>query len=86
MINWSSVAELARDTGRLPSLFRDLLLTPPAGVFEKLICSLFGLYVWELFVTIGFEWSLFTGRRRFTWPLVRVQSHPERVSLTYLVE
>lgn len=32
--------------------------------------ALFGLYVWELFQTSGFEWSLITRTRRFTWPLV----------------
>lgn len=28
-----------------------------------------GVYLWELFTTFDFEWSLITGRRKFTWPL-----------------
>lgn len=32
--------------------------------------ALFGLYVWEIFQTSGFEWSLITRTRKFTWPLV----------------
>ncbi|TDL29316.1 hypothetical protein BD410DRAFT_758075 [Rickenella mellea] len=47
--------------------------------FQKLLYCLFGLYLWELFQTCGFEWSLITRRRRFTWPLVSgscLQIHP----------
>ncbi len=39
-------------------------------VFAKLVFVLFGVYVWELFTTCDFEWSLLSGRRRFRWPLV----------------
>lgn len=28
-----------------------------------------GVYLWELFTTCDFEWSLIKGRRKFTWPL-----------------
>ncbi|TCD71332.1 hypothetical protein EIP91_011103 [Steccherinum ochraceum] len=59
LVNWSAASEIAKDM----------------YVFDKLICSLFGLYVWELFQTCGFEWSLVVGRRRFTWPLVRRSIH-----------
>jgi hypothetical protein len=41
-------------------------------VFLKLIYTLFGLYVWELFITCDFEWSLITKRRKFRWPLASV--------------
>lgn len=40
-------------------------------VFLKLVYALFGVYVWELFVTCDFEWSLLTRQRIFRWPLVR---------------
>jgi len=40
--------------------------------FLKLTYALFGVYVWELFMTCDFEWSLITRRRRFRWPLVRL--------------
>ncbi|EMD41052.1 hypothetical protein CERSUDRAFT_80692 [Gelatoporia subvermispora B] len=54
MVDWSSPVELARDE----------------EVFEKLMFAVFGVYVWELFQTSAFEWSLFSGKRKFTWPLV----------------
>ncbi|TFY72477.1 hypothetical protein EVG20_g511 [Dentipellis fragilis] len=38
--------------------------------FNKVVLSCFGLYVWELFVTVDFEWSIFTGRRSCQWHLV----------------
>src|SRR5438045_238409 len=54
MVDWKDPAEIQRD----------------AGVFAKLIFSLFGLYVWELFMTCDFEWALITKRRQFRYPLV----------------
>jgi len=54
MVNWQDPAELQRD----------------AEVFAKLIFALFGLYVWELFMTCDFEWSLITKRRHFRLPLI----------------
>ncbi|KZT26939.1 hypothetical protein NEOLEDRAFT_1131428 [Neolentinus lepideus HHB14362 ss-1] len=54
MPNWSSAEELAKDS----------------EVFIRLLFSLFGLYCWELISTIGFEWSLIRGTRKFKWPLV----------------
>ncbi|KXN87874.1 hypothetical protein AN958_07883 [Leucoagaricus sp. SymC.cos] len=54
MVNWSDPQEIARD----------------AAVFERLLFCLFGLYLWELTLNLGFEWSFITGRRSFRWPLV----------------
>ncbi|KAI0728746.1 hypothetical protein C8Q72DRAFT_358450 [Fomitopsis betulina] len=54
MVNWKDPSEVLLDT----------------GVYEKLVFALFGLYVWEIFQTSGFEWSLITRTRKFTWPLV----------------
>lgn len=74
MVNWSDPAEIARDSGMPADVsgetfwffeFRGL------GAFLKLTYTLFGAYVWELFMTCDFEWSLITRRRRFRWPLVR---------------
>ena len=39
--------------------------------FEKVIYTLFGLYVWEMFQTVHVEWSLLTRARKFRWPMVR---------------
>ena len=35
-----------------------------------------GVYLWELFTTCDFEWSLINGRRRFTWPLSESECSP----------
>ncbi|KAF9468960.1 hypothetical protein BDZ94DRAFT_1153057 [Collybia nuda] len=56
MVNWSDPSEVGKDY----------------DVFLKLIFALFGVYVWELFTTCDFEWSLISGRRRFRWPLAIV--------------
>ncbi|KAK0242531.1 hypothetical protein EDD85DRAFT_293393 [Armillaria nabsnona] len=54
MVNWSDPAEVAKDY----------------LVFQRLIFAIFGVCLWELFTTCGFEWSLITRRRQFRWPLV----------------
>ncbi|KAF5363903.1 hypothetical protein D9756_000860 [Leucocoprinus leucothites] len=54
MVNWSDAQEIAKD----------------AAVFERLLFALFGVYLWELTLQMGFEWSFITGRRSFRWPLV----------------
>ncbi|KAJ6516086.1 hypothetical protein C8R45DRAFT_958749 [Mycena sanguinolenta] len=54
MVNWSDPAEIARD----------------ADAWEKIIFVCFGMHLWELLMTFGFEWSLLTRRRKFRWPLV----------------
>ncbi|RDB23295.1 hypothetical protein Hypma_009572 [Hypsizygus marmoreus] len=53
MVNWSDPNEIAKDS----------------DVFQKLIFALFGVYLWELFMTCDFEWSLISRRRKFRWPL-----------------
>ncbi|KAI0080752.1 hypothetical protein K474DRAFT_1589454 [Panus rudis PR-1116 ss-1] len=54
MVEWTSPAEILKDT----------------DVFSNLIFTFFGIYLWEIFQTCGFEWSLLTRKRKFTWPLV----------------
>ncbi|TFK27079.1 hypothetical protein FA15DRAFT_666815 [Coprinopsis marcescibilis] len=54
MVNWSDPVEIARGS----------------EAFQKIIFAFFGLYVWELFMTSDFEWSLLSRKRRFHWPLV----------------
>ncbi|KIK68477.1 hypothetical protein GYMLUDRAFT_720067 [Collybiopsis luxurians FD-317 M1] len=53
MPNWSSQAEEQLD----------------AGVFVKFIHALMGLYLWEWFLTIDFDWEVITRKRPFRWPL-----------------
>ncbi|EEB94724.1 hypothetical protein MPER_06416, partial [Moniliophthora perniciosa FA553] len=53
-IDWKSSAALSRD----------------AVAFAKFMHVLFGLYVWEWFGSIDFDWELLRGKRRFRWPLI----------------
>ncbi|KAJ7095180.1 hypothetical protein B0H15DRAFT_95402 [Mycena belliarum] len=54
MVNWSDAAQLVKDS----------------DAFVKVIFAFFGIQIWELFTTWGFEWSLLTRRRNFRWPLI----------------
>jgi hypothetical protein len=71
VVNWSDAKEIAKDSGKpfnasmVPHLSLQRL-----DVFLKLTFSLFGVYIWEFFVTWDFEWSLLIKRRKFRWPLV----------------
>ncbi|KAI0346916.1 hypothetical protein BDW22DRAFT_1425013 [Trametopsis cervina] len=60
MVEWSSLSEVAKD----------------AGALTDIIFVLFGVYVWELLQTLGFELSLITRSRKFTWPLVSAAPMP----------
>ncbi|KAJ7665966.1 hypothetical protein DFH06DRAFT_263700 [Mycena polygramma] len=53
MPDWSSQAELIVDS----------------GIFIKLNHALLGLYAWEWFISLPFDWEVLTGRKRFRWPL-----------------
>jgi hypothetical protein len=33
--------------------------------------AIIGLYMWEFFNSLDFEWQVMTGQKRFRWPLVR---------------
>ncbi|CCM02830.1 uncharacterized protein FIBRA_04942 [Fibroporia radiculosa] len=69
MVNWQSTLEIAHDS----------------DVYSKLVFALFGVYVWEVFETSDFEWSLITRRRKFTWPLCEYTRLKSRLSfrMTY---
>ncbi|KAI0921523.1 hypothetical protein AcW2_006468 [Taiwanofungus camphoratus] len=69
MVDWSSPSQLAKDSDS----------------FSKLVCALFGVYVWEIFQTSSFEWSLLTGRRKFSWPLVRHIILPRSLTMFMLL-
>jgi len=45
-------------------------LTTDAAAFTKLMHCLAGLYFWEFFTSLDFEWSFVTGKRKFQWPLI----------------
>ncbi|KAJ6614604.1 hypothetical protein B0H10DRAFT_141776 [Mycena sp. CBHHK59/15] len=54
MPDWSSQAELLID----------------AGIFVKFMHALLGLYAWEWFISLPFDWEVLTGRKQFRWPLI----------------
>ncbi|KAF5310548.1 hypothetical protein D9619_008200 [Psilocybe cf. subviscida] len=54
MPDWSSPAEVAKD----------------AGVFVKLMHSLLGLYIYEWFLSLDFEWDFISLKKRFRWPMI----------------
>ncbi|PCH35327.1 hypothetical protein WOLCODRAFT_19913 [Wolfiporia cocos MD-104 SS10] len=53
MPNWSSSTELVAD----------------ADAFTKLMHCLAGVYFWEFFTSLDFEWKVITGKKKFQWPL-----------------
>ncbi|KAF9269673.1 hypothetical protein L218DRAFT_953301 [Marasmius fiardii PR-910] len=54
MPDWMSDAELAHD----------------ALAFGRLMHALLGVYLWEWFTSLDFDWSYIRGKRTFRWPLV----------------
>ncbi|KAF9527929.1 hypothetical protein CPB83DRAFT_814793 [Crepidotus variabilis] len=40
------------------------------SVFMSLLYSFTGAYIWELLLSLDFEWDFITGRRKFKWPLI----------------
>ncbi|KDQ09992.1 hypothetical protein BOTBODRAFT_178546 [Botryobasidium botryosum FD-172 SS1] len=51
MPNWSDPLEIQRDT----------------EVFAQSLVFLLGLYTWEVLGSLGFEWQLISGQKKFTW-------------------
>ncbi|EMD35583.1 hypothetical protein CERSUDRAFT_139418 [Gelatoporia subvermispora B] len=40
------------------------------GVWRDFVYGLFGLYAWELVISMDFDWAYMTRKRAFRWPLV----------------
>ncbi|KAG8994081.1 hypothetical protein FRB90_000538 [Tulasnella sp. 427] len=53
MVNWMEPARIMED----------------AAIFSKLILVCLGLYGWELIVTFSYDWTIFTGKRKFKYPM-----------------
>ncbi|KAG7095372.1 hypothetical protein E1B28_006130 [Marasmius oreades] len=54
MPDWSSLEELNRD----------------GDVFVKLVHSLMGVYAWECFLSLDFDFAFITGQKTFRWPMI----------------
>ncbi|KAJ3508871.1 hypothetical protein NLJ89_g5520 [Agrocybe chaxingu] len=54
MPDWKDPAQIAKD-----------------GVaFSKLMHALFGLYAYEWFLSLDFDWDFLVGKKRFRWPMI----------------
>ncbi|TFK51000.1 hypothetical protein OE88DRAFT_1660187 [Heliocybe sulcata] len=54
MVDWNSPTELAKD----------------ALVFEKFMHALVGIYLWEWFTSLPFDWAFISGKKPFRWPMI----------------
>ncbi|KAG2143049.1 hypothetical protein DEU56DRAFT_255746 [Suillus clintonianus] len=54
MVDWKSEDEIQMDS----------------MIFLKFMHALLGLYIWELFVSLDFDWAVLRGKTKFRWPLI----------------
>jgi len=54
MTDWSSPQEIVRDS----------------KAFERFMHALLGLYIWEWFMTLRFDWKFISGKKKFRWPMI----------------
>ncbi|KAK7441029.1 hypothetical protein VKT23_016811 [Stygiomarasmius scandens] len=54
MVDWNSQEEIARD----------------GDAFDKFMHALLGLYIWEWFTSLPFDWQYISGKKTFRWPLI----------------
>ncbi|GLB42280.1 hypothetical protein LshimejAT787_1102950 [Lyophyllum shimeji] len=54
MVDWKSAAEIAKD----------------AAAFDKFMHTLLGLYIWEWFTSLDFDWQFISGKKKFRWPMI----------------
>ncbi|KAJ7060973.1 hypothetical protein C8F01DRAFT_1141426 [Mycena amicta] len=54
MVDWQSPLEIAKD----------------ALVFSRFMHVLLGLYIWEWFTSLPFDWDYVSGKRKFRWPMI----------------
>ncbi|KAF5371575.1 hypothetical protein D9758_003539 [Tetrapyrgos nigripes] len=54
MVDWQSQVEIVKD----------------AAAFNKFMHTLFGLYIWEWFISLPFDWHYVSGKKTFRWPLI----------------
>lgn len=54
MPDWKSLTEIQQD----------------ADAFTKFMHALLGLYAYEWFISLGFDWQFISGKKRFRWPMI----------------
>ncbi|KZT71852.1 hypothetical protein DAEQUDRAFT_743957 [Daedalea quercina L-15889] len=54
MVDWQSEAEIENDS----------------VAFSRFMHALLGLYCWEFFISLPFDWEYISGKRKFRWPMI----------------
>ncbi|KAF8068973.1 hypothetical protein FPV67DRAFT_1652344 [Lyophyllum atratum] len=54
MVDWKSEAEIIKD----------------GAAFNKFMHTLLGLYIWEWFTSLDFDWQYISGKKTFRWPMI----------------
>ncbi|KAK7044852.1 hypothetical protein R3P38DRAFT_2609161 [Favolaschia claudopus] len=54
MVDWKSQAEIIKD----------------GAAFGKFMHALLGLYIWEWFTSLKFDYDYISGKRKFRWPMI----------------
>ncbi|KAF9568259.1 hypothetical protein CPC08DRAFT_732709 [Agrocybe pediades] len=54
----------------MPDWSDPLEIQKEAGIFVKFMHSLLGVYLYEFFISLDFEWAILTGKKKFQWPLI----------------
>jgi len=54
MVDWKSDAEIQKD----------------GAAFNKFMHTLLGLYIWEWFSSLDFDWQYISGKKTFRWPII----------------
>lgn len=75
MVDWKTSKEIKAEGSEYHAEFLGISYSDHFTLvvaFTKVVYVLFGIYIWEICTTGGFELSVFLGRRKLAWPLVRL--------------
>ncbi|KAF7360172.1 hypothetical protein MVEN_00745800 [Mycena venus] len=76
MVNWQSQTEIAKDGGAYYASISPYrrsgahFAIKKIAAFGKFMHALLGLYIWEWFTSLGFDWEYISGKRKFRWPMI----------------
>jgi hypothetical protein len=74
MVDWKTPKEIEAEGSECRAEFLGISYSDHfvlVVAFTKAVYVLFGVYIWEICTTGRFEVSIFLGRRKLAWPLVR---------------
>ncbi|EMD35615.1 hypothetical protein CERSUDRAFT_53885 [Gelatoporia subvermispora B] len=73
MVEWSSPEAITSAGGPFVNCSvdaRELIQIHATGVYKDFVHALFGLYIWEVLISMKFDLDYLTGKRRFRWPMI----------------